>query len=216
MTERLGDLHAAVQTTSHSEAVGNRFGMWLFLATEVLLFGTLFLFYGAYHWQYGADFRRAGAELDRLIGTINTLVLLTSSLTMALSISAWNRAARPASIRLMLATVGLGVAFLCIKAFEWSHKFEVGLYPGAEALLDRPRGEVVFFGLYYVMTGLHAVHVLAGAVLIGVIAARAARGRVRPGGASLIENAGLYWHLVDAIWIYLFPLFYLIGRKGLP
>ena len=110
----------------------------------------------------------------------------------------------------LLATIGFAAAFLIVKAFEWTAKFEHGLYPNAVVLMARPRGEILYFGLYYLMTGLHAVHVIVGIGVLSVIRARVARGTVTADRPILLENAGLYWHLVDIIWIFLFPLFYLI------
>ena len=196
----------------HWDPVANRIGMWLFLLTEILLFGTLFLIFAAYFREFEADYHHAARELNRLIGAGNTLVLLTSSLTMALAISALRKGRTRASLAFMAGTIGLALVFLTIKGFEWNHKFESGLYMDSDTLLALPRGEILFFGLYFVMTGLHALHVVVGAALIGATAFLVRRGRVRPGRMSLAENAGLYWHLVDLIWIYLFPLFYLIGR----
>ena len=196
----------------HHDPVANRIGMWMFLLTEVLLFGTLFLFFASYFREYAADYHHAARQLNRVIGAANTVVLLTSSLTMALSIAALHAGRRNRSLAWMGATVALALVFLVVKGFEWSHKFEVGLYLDSDVLLALPRGEVIFFGLYFVMTGLHALHVVIGGGLIGVTAWHVARGRVHAGRMSLVENAGLYWHLVDLVWIFLFPLFYLIGR----
>lgn len=200
------------QRHGHYDPTANRFGMWLFLLTEVILFGTLFLLFASYFYEYGADYHRAARQLDRIIGAFNTVVLLTSSLTMALSISAMRRGRKDMSVRWMLATIGFAVVFLAVKTYEWAHKFEAGLYLQSEKLLELPRGEVLFFGLYFVMTGLHAIHVIIGGALIAVAALFVHNGRVHAGRMSLLENAGLYWHLVDMIWIFLFPLFYLIGR----
>jgi cytochrome c oxidase subunit 3 len=196
----------------HWDPVSNRIGMWMFLLTEVLLFGTLFLFFASYYTEYTADYHHAARQLDRLLGAANTIVLLTSSLSMALSISAMHRGQRTATLRWMAVTIALALAFLVIKAFEWSHKVDMGLYMDSDVLLALPRGQILFFGLYFVMTGLHALHVVIGGVLIGAAARSVASGRTRPGRMSLLENTGLYWHLVDMIWIFLYPLFYLIGR----
>jgi cytochrome c oxidase subunit 3 len=207
-----GAAHDARDDQGHRERAGNRFGMWMFLLTEIVLFGTLFLFFASYFYEYEADYRHAARQLNRLIGVFNTAVLITSSLTVALAISALHRGRKAASLRWLLATVGLALVFLAAKGLEWSHKFEVGLYLDSEVLLALPRGEILFFGLYFAMTGLHALHVVMGGVLLGVAARSVYSGRVHQGRASLLENSGLFWHLVDLIWIYLFPSFYLIGR----
>jgi cytochrome c oxidase subunit 3 len=196
----------------HRDPLGARLGMWLFLFTELLLFAGLFLLYAVYRDAFPEDFHYAATMLDPLIGTINTLVLLTSSLTMALSIGALERG-RVRTAKLLLAgTLLLGVLFLVNKAFEWSAKIHHGLYPQSEELLAHTNGENIFFGLYYAMTGLHAVHVIAGLGVLAVMYLRIAR---TPAPAederTKLENAGLYWHLVDIVWIFLFPLFYLIS-----
>ena len=202
----------ATESHVHYDPIGNKLGMWLFLLTEVLLFGAMFIIFAVYFRQYTSEYHTAARQLNRLIGAGNTLVLLTSSLTMVLALAAAQRGDSRQSVRWMLATIGLAVVFLIVKAFEWSHKFEVGIYLNSDVLLARPKGEIVFFGLYFVMTGLHAVHVIIGAAVIGVVAWLVRAGRVHRERISLLDNAALYWHLVDVIWIFLFPLFYLIGR----
>jgi cytochrome c oxidase subunit III len=185
------------------DAYGARLGMWLFVFTELLLFGGLFLLYAAYRARYASDFHFGATTLNPLIGTINTLILLTSSLTMALAVATARRGARGTSLFLGV-TILLGVVFLGNKGLEWSEKIRHGLYPHSAALADHTNGENIFYGLYYGMTGLHALHVLVG---LGVLTTLLAMRRRR---AAQIENAGLYWHLVDIVWIFLFPLFYLI------
>jgi cytochrome c oxidase subunit 3 len=202
--------HAA--HADHHDPLGARIGMWLFLFTEVLLFGALFLCYAVYLDQFTWQFREGSGELNVAIGTVNTLILLTSSLTMALSIAALQRSNRKLSLRMLDATLLCGLTFLVIKAFEWGGKFSHGIYPGSRHLLeDMTSGENVFFGLYYTMTGLHALHILAGVGVILFARFRVVRGRISAERIDFLENTGLYWHLVDLIWIYLFPLFYLIG-----
>ncbi len=184
--------------------------MWLFLFTEILLFGGLFLVYSVYRTMHTAAFHEAAAELDVALGTANTVILLTSSLTMALSITALRRGARTASLRYQAATILFGLVFLVNKYFEWSAKVGHGIYPGAGELLGREHGHILFYGLYYAMTGLHGLHVLAGLVLLGIMLGFTVTGSISAQRFGRLENAGLYWHLVDLIWIYLFPLFYLI------
>jgi cytochrome c oxidase subunit 3 len=196
--------------STHKDYTGSKLGMWLFLFTEVLLFGGLFLVYSVYRSTHSAAFHEAAAELDVVIGTANTVILLTSSLCMALSISALQRGKRSSSLALQSATVLLGLVFLVNKYFEWSAKIHHGIYPGSEELLGREHGQVLFYGLYYAMTGLHGIHVVAGLVLLGIMLALTAADRITAEDFGRLENAGLYWHLVDLIWIYLFPLFYLI------
>lgn len=203
---------AAVQDHGHvhRDDVGARMGMWLFLLTEILLFGGLFLIYGVYRFQHADMFMLAGMELNVGIGTLNTIVLLTSSLTVAVSIIAMQKGNRMLSMILLLITIAMALIFMVNKYFEWSAKISHGIYPGSEKLLDMPDGQILFFGLYYVMTGLHALHVIIGVVFLAFIYVFIKRGSVNPGNYVKLENAGLYWHLVDLIWIFLFPLFYLI------
>jgi cytochrome c oxidase subunit 3 len=189
---------------------GGRVGMWLFISTEILLFGGLFLLYSMYRFKNPVDFHAGSQELSRFFGTLNTAFLITSSFTVVLAVH-WLRHNRPARAGLfILATIGFAFAFLVVKTIEWSAKFEHGLYPNAHELLSRPRGEVLYFGLYFMMTGLHALHVIAGAGVLSVVYAWVKRGRVTKDKPILLENAALFWHLVDIIWIFLFPLFYLI------
>lgn len=195
---------------SHKDDIGTRMGMWLFLFTEVLLFGGMFFLYSVYRFIHQQDFHIAAKELNTLIGTLNTAILLTSSLTMALSIAAIQKAKVSLSIFFQLATILLGIFFIINKYFEWMHHINLGLYPGADVLLSKGPGQVLFFGLYYTMTGLHGLHVIIGASVIGTMTSFTIRGVITPDNYTKLEIAGLYWHLVDIIWIFLFPLFYLI------
>ncbi len=194
----------------HRDDFGAKMGMWLFLFTEVLLFGGLFVLYMSYRVEYSNQFVLAAKELDTTIGTINTMILLTSSLTMALAIAALQRSRKVLSLVFLSLTQLLALGFMVNKYFEWAHKFELGLYPGAEKLLSLDNGEIIFFGLYYSMTGLHGLHVLVGMTIIAFMMVYISRGSVGPDNYVKLENSGLYWHLVDLIWIFLFPLFYLI------
>lgn len=195
----------------HSNPAGAKVGMWLFLCTEILLFGGLFLLYSVYRYRFPADFHEASRELSRLLGTLNTVVLITSSLSVALAGHALGQGRRRRVQLLLGACLALGAGFLVVKGFEWGGKFAHGLYPGSPVLLAKAKGEILYFGLYYMMTGLHALHVLIGLGLLATVLVLVGRGRVGPGHPVLLENSGLYWHLVDMIWIFLFPLFYLIA-----
>ena len=187
-----------------------RVGIWLFICTEVLLFGGLFLLYSAYRFHHPQDFHEASLELNRFFGTLNTAVLITSSLSVALAIHFLGEDRRRATLLFLGLTLALGAAFLVVKGFEWGEKFAHGLYPNAPFLLSLAKGKILYFGLYFMMTGLHALHVLVGLGVLSVFLAQVAKGRIRAERPVLLENAGLYWHLVDIIWIFLFPLFYLI------
>jgi cytochrome c oxidase subunit 3 len=188
---------------------GAKIGMWLFLFTEMLLFGGLFLLYSAYRSRYPKEFHAGGQGLNYIIGVANTFVLLTSSLTVALSITAIQKGNRRLSMILVGITVVLGLVFLINKGLEWSHEFQEGMYPGSFALSQRPHGLQLFYGLYFTMTGLHGLHVMAGMGVLSVMFVLLAKERIRKDDFIKLENSGLYWHLVDVIWIFLLPLFYL-------
>jgi cytochrome c oxidase subunit 3 len=193
----------------HKDYEGSKLGMWLFLFTEILLFGGLFILYSAYRARYPIEFHNGGQHLNVVIGVANTIILLTSSLTVALSISAIRKSDRKISILGLAATIVLGVAFLINKYIEWSAEIHKGLYPNSPVLTQRPHGDQIFFGLYYSMTGLHGLHVVAGIVLLSIMLILMIRQRITSTDFNKLENAGLYWHLVDVIWIFLLPLFYL-------
>ncbi|MBE0500961.1 MAG: cytochrome c oxidase subunit 3 family protein [Desulfuromonadales bacterium] len=194
----------------HKDYVGAKFGMWLFLFTELILFGGLFILYAVYLSRYPAAFIAAGAELDLRFGAANTLILLTSSLFVALSITALRLGKTRQSLWLLAATVASALLFLVNKFFEWSAKIQHGLYPASPELQAREIGETVYFNLYYLTTGLHGLHVLIGAVVIVWVMVFIRQQKVHRDDWVILENAGLYWHLVDLIWIFLFPLYYLV------
>ncbi len=195
----------------HYDAEASKIGMWLFIFTELLLFGGLFIVYSVYRYLNPEAFHLAGEELDTTIGAINTVLLLISSMTIAMSTSTLQMKKKAATQGLLAITILIGLAFLVNKYFEWGIKFSHGIWPGSEHMLnDFSQGEILFFGLYFVMTGLHALHIVVGLGVILAAVIRIHKGTVHENRAALLENAGLYWHLVDLIWIFLFPLFYLI------
>jgi cytochrome c oxidase subunit 3 len=193
----------------HKDYEGSKLGMWLFLFTEILLFGGLFILYSAYRATYPDEFHKAGGELNAVIGVANTFILLTSSLTMAVSITGIQKGNRRLAIGCLSGTIALGIVFLCNKYIEWSGEIHHGLYPNSPELLQAPHGKQLFFGLYYSMTGLHGLHVLAGIILLSVMLGFVVRKKITSDDFNRLENSGLYWHLVDIIWIFLLPLFYL-------
>ncbi len=194
----------------HVDYTGAKMGMWIFLFTELLFFGGLFLLYAVYRSQYTPEFHLAAAELNRVLGSVNTLILITSSLTMALSIAAVKNAEKRLSIILQASTILLGVAFLFIKYFEWSAKISHGIYPGSPELLLQQQGNILFYSLYFVTTGLHALHVLVGIGVLVSMLILSLKDKINHKDVIKLENSGLYWHFVDIVWIYLFPLLYLI------
>lgn len=194
----------------HQDDEGSKMGMWLFLLTEVLLFGGMFIIYAAYRFIYADGFKAAALEMNTFIGFINTLILLTSSLTVALSIAALQRRKKSLTLFLLGTTLTFGLVFLINKYFEWKHEINKGIYPKGPALENMSQGEILYYGLYYSMTGLHGLHVIAGMIFISIIMIFIVRNNITPDNYVKLENSGLYWHLVDIIWIFLFPLFYLI------
>jgi cytochrome c oxidase subunit III len=188
-------------------------GMWVFLSSESLLFAGLFALYAAYRFAYPVEFHAASAHANLVIGTVNTYLLLTSSLTMALAIHATRQGNRRRTVALLCATIALGLGFDVLKAFEYADHLADGLAPGAYYAYDalQPHGVVLYVTLYYLLTGLHALHVTGGVVVLVWLAVRAHRGAFTPHSYIALENGGLYWHLVDLVWIFLWPLLYLIG-----
>jgi cytochrome c oxidase subunit III len=209
-------------------------GMWLFLATEVLFFGGMFCGYAQYRYWYPREFAAGSHHLDLVAGTINTLVLLTSSLTMALAVHAAQTDDRRGTVRFLALTILLGSAFLGVKAYEYYHKFEDRLVPGPSFTLEarhtsehesesqiatvpftdtedfQSESVELFFSFYFGMTGLHALHMVIGIAILAVLLAAARRGAFSAAYFTPVEMTGLYWHFVDIVWVFLFPLLYLI------
>jgi len=193
-------------------------GMWAFLVTEVMFFGALFAAYIVYQSRYPAAFAEAAQHLNVPLATINTAVLLTSSLAMALGVHAAQTGARRATAGYLLLTIALAAAFLAIKGYEYYGEYREGLIPlgglqfsyaGAD-----PRQAQLFFDFYFAMTGLHALHMIIGIGVLAVLALLAWRGRFSPEYNTPVELTGLYWHFVDVVWVFLFPLLYLLHRHG--
>ncbi len=197
-------------TELHRDDQASKLGMWLFLFTEMLLFGGLFIVYSVYRYRNAEAFHLAAHELSVFIGTINTIILLVSSAAIAMSITAVRKQDKKLALLLLGVTVILGIAFLVNKYFEWGEHITEHIFPGSSFLARRGQGDVLFYGLYFFMTGLHALHIIIGLVFMGFVTVAIIRGRINSGNFVLHENCGLYWHLVDMIWIFLFPLFYLI------
>jgi cytochrome c oxidase subunit 3 len=190
-----------------------KLGMWIFLLTEVLLFGGLFVAYGIFRAWYPDMFYSAHKHLDVTLGTINTIVLITSSLTMALSIRSMQVNKKNETMIYLILTLIFAATFMVIKYFEYTHKIELGQLPGVMYSYEAIQGSNphIFFSIYFSMTGLHGIHVLIGMIVITWILIRTSKNHFSPEYYTPIEMTGLYWHLVDLIWIFLFPLLYLIG-----
>ena len=188
-----------------------RLGMWLFLATEVLLFTALFAGYAVYRYLYTPDFAAASRGLQTWIGLVNTVVLVTSSFTVAMGLERATKGDGRGTRALFFASVALAILFLVFKYVEYSHHFHAGDLPGRYYRGEIPGvGASVFYTLYFLITGLHAFHVVIGMTVLAVIGARAWLGKYDARHHVPVELAGLYWHLVDLIWIFVFPLIYLI------
>jgi len=190
-----------------------KLGMWIFLLTEILLFGGLFTAYTIYRAWHPDMFYNAHKQLSLVLGTINTIVLITSSVTMALAIRSIQTGIKKRTIVFLSITLILAATFLVIKFFEYHHKFELGQLPGKYYTYTGIEGTNphIFFSIYFMMTGLHAIHVIVGMGLISWMLTKTARGIFSPVYYTPLEMTGLYWHLVDIIWIFLFPLLYLVG-----
>lgn len=201
---------STIEHSDHIDSETGKMGMWLFLFTELFLFGGLFIVYAVMRSKYSGDFHHAAFELNAFIGVTNTVVLLVSSMTAAMSLTAIQKNQVNKSIGLIFITLLLAGVFMVNKYFEWGHKFELHLYPGSDVMKNLPHGEIMFFGLYFMMTGLHALHVVIGGVFLTIVIFKLKSGRINQNHYLLLENGALYWHLVDLIWIFLFPLLYLI------
>ena len=232
----MSDPHSAVAhqfDDFEQQTEASRLGMWAFLVTEIMFFGGLFTGYTMYRSKFPEAFAAGSHHLDVLLGAINTAVLIASSLTMALAVNAAEKRHRRRLIGFLVATMVLGSVFLGIKAVEYGHKFEEHLIPGRsfqyphsengdvgsvrlQAGGNAPLSEralQLFFSFYFAMTGVHAVHMVIGVGILGVLVVLAARGRFEK-NVNAVENTGLYWHFVDIVWIFLFPLLYLIERHA--
>jgi cytochrome c oxidase subunit 3 len=190
-------------------------GMWIFLATEVMFFGGMFLGYAVYRGAYAAAYAEASLRLDVWLGGINTAVLLSSSLTMALAVHSAQLGGRRAVVLFLVATIVLGAVFLGIKAVEYYHKYEEQLIPGTHFKFpgSNTNHAQIFFSFYFAMTGMHALHMIIGIGVMLVMILLALRDRFSVEYYFPIEMTGLYWHFVDIVWVFLFPLLYLVDRS---
>jgi cytochrome c oxidase subunit III len=199
--------------TPEQQFEASKLGMWLFLVTEILLFSGLFLGYFILQSKHPQAFIEAHHHLDRNLGLINTIVLLVSSFTMVMAVQSAALSKTKATLGFLYTTFTLGGVFMVIKYFEYSHKIHDGLLPGSlfsYAGAQVP-GEYLFFSMYFMMTGVHGIHILAGMAVIGYLIFRTHKGDYSSSYYTPVDLTGLYWHLVDLIWIYLFPLLYLVS-----
>jgi cytochrome c oxidase subunit 3 len=201
-------VHHMDSGTAYSAA---KLGMWLFLATEVLLFAVMFVSFALFRWKYLKEFHEASHQLNWKLGALNTAVLLFSSFTAALAVDAAQKGENKRVVKNLLITIGCGFIFLIVKTIEYHAKYEHGLFPGLPHFRESASEYKAFFGLYFCMTGVHAFHVIAGMCLLTWGLLKARKNRFSEHYYTPVEVGALYWHLVDLIWIYLFPLLYLVG-----
>jgi len=225
----MSEVHAALAAHGHEhhprlqhhfdsleqQLYASTFGMWVFLVTEVLFFGGMFMAYILYRIWYPDMFVAASHHLSIPLGTFNTAVLIGSSLTMAYAVNAAQRGAKPREqVMWLVGTMILGAIFLGVKVIEYADKFGHHLVPGPNFHFDKPEFQQtaqIYYSLYFSLTGLHATHMIVGMVIMAIIARMAAKGQFTPEWYTPVEIMGLYWHFVDLVWIFLFPLLYLIG-----
>ena len=209
--------HPALQhhfQTLDQQHEASTLGMWVFLVTEVMFFGGLLMAYLLYRVWYPEAWSEGSLELDILLGGFNTVVLIGSSLTMAMAVRAAQTGMPKATVRWLILTMILGTTFLVVKFFEYKHKWELNHIPGLNFQFEGPHAPQVeiFLSLYFGLTGLHALHMIIGVSLLAVITWMAHRRRFSPDWYTPVELSGLYWHFVDIVWIFLFPLLYLVDR----
>lgn len=213
----MADSHGAVAhhfDDAEQQHEASTLGMWAFLVTEIMFFGGMFLTYAVYRSVYPEVFAHASNHMDIVLGTVNTAVLIGSSLSVAMAVHAAHHSKPRALLHYLLVTIGLGAVFLGIKFIEYGHHFEAHLFPGWDFRYEGadPRHAAIFFSLYFTMTGMHAIHMIIGIAIFLVLSWNAGRGRYSNLYYTPVELSGLYWHFVDIVWIFLFPLFYLVGR----
>jgi cytochrome c oxidase subunit 3 len=191
-------------------------GIWVFLATEVLFFSGMLLAYTVLRHAYPEGFAEAGRDTKIVIGSVNTAVLLTSSATIAWAVHTAKLGHRKLLTILLVATAALGLVFVGLKGIEYAQEYAEHLVPGLDFSSDSPHAHAIelFYFLYFALTGIHAVHLSIGIVIVGIMAWRATRGAIGPAYYTPVEITGLYWHFVDLVWIFLYPLIYLNGRSG--
>lgn len=207
--------HAHHFESADHEFVTSKEGIWLFMVTEILMFGGLFVAYFIYHNIYPDMFAEGAKSLDWRMGFGNTLVLIFSSLTMALGIHYIQKGQNQKAVFNLALTILCGAIFMVVKYFEYTHKFHLGLFPGKFLDIAKVGAEHanlgMYYGFYYCMTGLHGLHVLIGMGCITWVLIRTIRGDFNPHYYTAVEGVGIFWHIVDLVWIFLFPLLYLVG-----
>lgn len=208
--DKNGKAHEVVDF--NNDYTGDKLGFWFFLFTELMLFGAMFLVFAFYFYRFSADFVEASSTLNILLGGINTFVLLISTYFMGMSLlDLKNKKISQAKLKIYI-TIGLSIIFLVIKYFEWMIEINHGIYPDSSVLNAKEHGQILFFGLYFTMTGLHGVHIIVGIALMLWVIYLINKKTINNKKYVVLENVALYWDLVHLVWVFLFPLFYIIGR----
>lgn len=207
-----GNTHEIVDY--NNDYVGAKLGFWLFLFTELMLFGAMFLVFSFFFYRFGDDFVKASSNLNLVLGGINTVILLISTYFMGTSVLNIRQNNIEKSKKMIYITIALAIVFLVIKYFEWMAEIEHGIYPNSEVLNALTKGEILFFGLYFTMTGFHGLHIIVGiAIMIWAIKLINLK-KINTDNSIVLENIALYWDLVHLVWVFLFPLFYMISFGG--
>jgi len=207
--DKEGNAHEIVDF--NNDYTASKLGFWLFLFTELMLFGAMFLVFAFFFYRMSNDFVTASQDLSLLLGGANTFILLISTYFMGMSlINLKNRGIEESKKKIYI-TLALATLFLIIKLIEWSIEINHGIYPDSELLNSKDNGIILFFGLYFTMTGFHGIHIIAGIILMFWVLRGIKKGKITPEKYVVLENVALYWDLVHLVWVFLFPLFYIIG-----
>lgn len=210
--DKEGNAHEIVDF--NNDYTASKLGFWLFLFTELMLFGAMFLVFAYFFYKHSGDFVIASQTLNITLGGINTFLLLFSTYFMGLSlVNLRENELSKCKIKIYI-TIGLAILFLIIKYFEWSAEIHHGIYPDSEILNAKSHGEILFFGLYFTMTGFHGLHIIAGIMLMIWVLILMNKKIINKDKVVILENVALYWDLVHLVWVFLFPLFYIIGLGG--
>jgi cytochrome c oxidase subunit 3 len=208
-----GNSHEVVDF--NNDIVGARLGMWFFLFTELMLFGGMFIAYAVYFFDYTDEFIIASRHMNVWLGGLNTVILLVSALTIGLSVLFLKADKVKTSKSFLLTTIILSIAFLTVKYFEWTAEFDNGIWPDSPTLTAMGHGENLYFGLYFTVTGLHAIHIILGIVAMIWIHRKISNSSITPKNFIVFENLALYWDYVHLVWVFAIPLFYMIGFADL-
>lgn len=207
--DKSGNAHEAVDYKDDYE--GAKFGMWLFLLTELMLFGGLFLAFAYYFFHFPNDFVESAKNMNLWLGGLNTVILLVSALTLGLSVLNMKAGEVGKSKKFLWTTILLACIFLVIKYFEWSAEFHHGIWPNSPTLVEMSKGANLYFGLYFTTTGLHGIHVILGIIAMLWVCSKIDNESINPKQYVVLENITLYWDYVHLVWVFVIPLFYMIG-----